>query len=279
MTTETEERLRELENKNIEFEDELQSMREENAMVIIKNKELLEYINLLNIRLREINNLVYDYSRDKPHEEVMKINADLIREIDSVKSEKMMIEIELTKIKDAIERRKLRSSKPETKKDVEYPNSPASFDFDGEDNEIFGESFVIDSNNKELEQKLYNIEEDLIAAKDTIDQKNKNIIDLQEQIEDLESMKRSKSIDVKKSESFEMMNSDTIKNIKGTLLQFLKNVPPTEKNNEVLLNVIFDMLYMTTNEIKEMKEIRAKFKQIDTPKKKKTGGIFGRMLQ
>jgi hypothetical protein len=55
MTTETEERIRELENKNIEFEDELQSMREENVMIILKNKELLEYINLLNIRLKEMN--------------------------------------------------------------------------------------------------------------------------------------------------------------------------------------------------------------------------------
>lgn len=222
--------------------------------------------------------MVYDFSRDKPQEEVMKVNADLIREIDRIKSEKMMAEAELYKIKDAIERRKNRTSRPETKKNIDYPNSPASFDFDGEDNEIFGESFVIDSNNKELEEKLNSIQEELIAAKETIEQKEKHITILQDQIDDSEGVKKSESIELKKSESFEMMNNDNIKHIKATLLQFLKSVPPTDKNNEALLNVIFDMLYMRPEEIRDMKETRSKLKQVDTPKKKATG-IFGRMLQ
>lgn len=281
MTTETEERLRELENKNIEFEDEIQSLQEENSMLINKNKELLEIINLLNIRLKEMNALVYDFSRDKPQEEIMKTNADLIRELDKLKSNKMEIENELQKLKEAIEKRKMRTSKPEHKKDINYPNSPQSFDFDGDDNEIFGESFVIDSSNKELEERLRNVEEELRAAHQTIEIKEKNIAEMQETIEEMEIAVKSSTVDMKKSESFEMMNSETLKGIKGTLLQFLKKVPPTDKNNELLLNVLLDMLHMKQGEIREIDEIRKKLNSKDTPVKKKqsSGGLFSRILK
>lgn len=228
-----------------------------------------------------MNALVYDFSRDRSHEEMFKTNADLITELDKVKNHKMMVDAELKKFKEAVEKRKIRTSRPDTKKEFDYPNSPASFDFEGDENEIFGESFVIDSSNKELEERLRNIEEELRQAKQDIESKDKNIVELKETIEELESVPKSASIDMRKSESFEMMNNDTIQNIKATLLQFLKNVPPTDKNNELLLSVIFDMLHMNAKELQDVKESRAKFASKDTPQKKKQsskGGLFSKLL-
>ena len=75
-----------------------------------------------------------------------------------------------------------------------------------------------------------------------------------------------------------MMNSETLMNIKGTLLQFLKNVPFSDKNNEILLSVVFDMLHMTTQEIKSIKEERSALKKVETPKKK-SGSIFSKLLK
>ena len=66
----------------------------------IKNKELMIYINLLNIRLKEMNQLVYDFSRDKSQDEIIQQNANLIRDIDKIKSDKMMLEAEIKKYKD-----------------------------------------------------------------------------------------------------------------------------------------------------------------------------------
>lgn len=278
MTAETEERLRELENKNIEFEDEIQCLTEENITINAKNKELLEIINKLNTRLMELNRLIYDFSRDRPQEEVMKVNAQLIREVDKIKSDKMMVEAELHKLKEALEKLKIRPSRPE-KKGLDYPNSPASFHFDEEDNEIFGESFVIDSNNKELEEKLRKVEEELQASQQMIDDKNKNIAELEEHIERLEAAPKPSELEGRKSESFEMMNNDNIRHIRDVLLKFLRNVPPSDKSNEALLDVVFDMLHMKHEEVRDIKESRNKLKGVETPNKKKKGGnIFSRML-
>jgi len=175
--------MRDLENKNIEFEQEIQSLQEDNNMISIKNKELLLIINLLNIRLREINRQLFDFSRDKPHEEILNANACLINEIDKVKEERMMVEVELAKLKGAIEKRKSRlsrPSKPEKGKGFDCPNSPEFFNFDGEENDVFGDSFIIDSNNKELEDKCRQVEEELNAARETIIHKNRNIVELEE---------------------------------------------------------------------------------------------------
>lgn len=278
MTAETEERLRELENKNIEFEDEIQCLTEENITINAKNKELLEIINKLNTRLMELNKLIYDFSRDRPQEEVMKVNAQLIREVDKIKSDKMMVEAELHKLKEALEKLKIRPSRPE-KKGLDYPNSPASFHFDEEDNEIFGESFVIDSNNKELEEKLRKVEEELQASQQMIDDKNRNIAELEEHIERLETAPKPSELEGRKSESFEMMNNDNIRHIRDVLLKFLRNVPPSDKSNEALLDVVFDMLHMKHEEVRDIKESRNKLKGVETPNKKKKGGnIFSRML-
>lgn len=275
MTVETEERLRELENKNIEFEDEIQSLTEENNSLNIKNKELLVVINALNTRLKEINNLVYDFSRDKPNEEVLKTNADLIRQIDQVKSDKMMVEQDLKKLKEALEKHNIRPSRPETK-NIEYPNSPTSFVFDGEDNEIFGESFIIDSSNKELEEKIKNLEEELRAAQSTIQQKNETIVELETKLEEMEQ--EQKVPNEPKSSSFEMMNNDNIKHIKEVLIKFLKNMPRSSKDNEMLLDIVFSMLHMQESEIKEIRLARQKITPPDPPAKKKSG-LFGRMMK
>ncbi|CAI2380107.1 unnamed protein product [Moneuplotes crassus] len=277
LTAETEDRLRELENKNLEFEQEIQSLHEENVAFNSKNTELLCYINVLNIRIKELNGLIYDFSRDKTNEEILNRNAALIAKIDKIKQENMETEVELEKLKTAIERRKIRLSRPsklDAKKEFEGRQSQESFHFDA-DNDIFSDSFIIDSNNKELEDKCKQIEEELNAANDLITQKNKQIVELEGVVEKLESDIENK----KKSESFEVMNSDSLKHIKGTLIQFLRNVPFTEKNNEILLNVVFDMLYMTSKEIKDIKEARNKLQKSDTPKKKKGSGLFSRLIK
>lgn len=47
-----------------------------------------------------------------------------------------------------------------------------------------------------------------------------------------------------------------IAHIKGTLFQFLKKCPITEKTNEDLLNPIYGMMEFTPNEVQELKIAR-----------------------
>ena len=49
----------------------------------------------------------------------------------------------------------------------------------------------------------------------------------------------------------------TLKHIKGTLLQFLKNCPLTDRNNEELLTIVFSMMEFTKEEIAEVQEYRS----------------------
>lgn len=44
----------------------------------------------------------------------------------------------------------------------------------------------------------------------------------------------------------------TLRHIKGTLLQFLKNCPLTDRNNEELLSIVFSMMEFTKDEIAEV---------------------------
>ena len=48
----------------------------------------------------------------------------------------------------------------------------------------------------------------------------------------------------------------TLKHIKGTLLQFLKNCPLTDRNNEELLSIVFSMMEFTKEEIAEVQDVR-----------------------
>lgn len=47
-----------------------------------------------------------------------------------------------------------------------------------------------------------------------------------------------------------------LKHIKGTLLQFLKNCPLTDFNNEELLKIVFSMMEFTRDEISEVQSFR-----------------------
>ena len=280
MTIDVEEKILSLEQKNIEYEEEIQCIKEDNISLNLKNNELQDAITRLNIRIKELNNLVYDFSRDKAQDEVVEMNRKLIRELDNIKSEKMMIEIELNKVKDILQKRKGRTSKPENKNRHNDPNSPYSFEFDGEGNEIFGDSFLIDSGNKELEEKINNLEDELKWAQNNIQNKNKEIIDLESKIEELEADLRNS--EQKKSESFEMVNNDNIQHIKGVLLKFLRNVHMSDDGNESLLTVLFSMLHLSDKEITEIKDSRKKLtetkSQITKPKQEKKGGFLSRML-
>lgn len=68
-----------------------------------------------------------------------------------------------------------------------------------------------------------------------------------------------------------MVNNENIKHIKEVLLKYLKGVPFTEDNNELLLTVIFSMLHLSDSETKEIRETRKKLTPAKTPVKKKRG--------
>ena len=44
--------------------------------------------------------------------------------------------------------------------------------------------------------------------------------------------------------------------MKGTLIQFLKNCPLTDKNNEVLLEVVLSVMMLSKEEITELNDVR-----------------------
>ena len=66
-----------------------------------------------------------------------------------------------------------------------------------------------------------------------------------------------------------------IAHIKGTLIQFLKKVPFTEKTNEDLLTPIFGMMDFSPNEIQELKiaRINLQNKGAKLPKGKQGGAL------
>ena len=236
------------------------------------------YINLLNLRLKEMNQLVYDFSRDKSSDDVLKQNADLIRSLDLVKSEKMMLDAELKKYKEAIDRQKIRKSIP--KKHGDDPSSPDSFEFDGQ-NELFGDSFVIDTGNKEMEDRIEALQSQINVLEQTDSDKQELIKKMQQTIDELEA-------DVTKhggpssltSDSFEMTNSNSMNHIKEVLLQFLRKVPISDPGNEELLTIVFNMLRMKPNEIDEIRTSRENLsKNKGTPQKKSSGGVFGGLFK
>ena len=67
-----------------------------------------------------------------------------------------------------------------------------------------------------------------------------------------------------------------IAHIKGTLIQFLKKAPFTEKTNEDLLMPIFGMMEFSPNEIQELKiaRINLQSKNAKLPKGKSGGGAL-----
>jgi hypothetical protein len=63
-----------------------------------------------------------------------------------------------------------------------------------------------------------------------------------------------------------------ISHIKGTLIQFLKNIPLTEAKNEELLKIIYSMMEFSTNEINELYNMRVTVKVNSKPGKPSSSG-------
>ena len=219
LTAETSDHIRGLELKNIEYESEIQSLSEENSSLQIKNQELMIYINLLNIRLKEMNQLVYDFSRDKPQNEILIQNADLIRDIDKIKSDKMMLEAEIRKYKDAVERQKIRKSKPDRLNNVD-PDEPGSFlSVDGKD--LFSDSFLND-NDKQLKENIEILEKQVQEYEQIVSQKQQEIEKLKNEVEELETVIAQKNPERTKTDiSFDFINHKDVHHIKDLLQKFL----------------------------------------------------------
>lgn len=62
-----------------------------------------------------------------------------------------------------------------------------------------------------------------------------------------------------------------IAHIKGTLIQFLKNLPLTEAKNEELLKIIFSMMEFTPTEIQDLYNNRVNVKVNSKSTGNKTG--------
>ena len=62
-----------------------------------------------------------------------------------------------------------------------------------------------------------------------------------------------------------------IAHIKGTLIQFLKNLPLTEAKNEELLKIIFSMMEFTQTEIQDLYNNRVNIKVNSKSSGNKTG--------
>ena len=219
LTAETSDHIRGLELKNIEYESEIQSLSEENSSLQIKNQELMIYINLLNIRLKEMNQLVYDFSRDKPQNEILIQNADLIRDIDKIKSDKMMLEAEIKEYKDAVERQKIRKSKPDRLNNVD-PDEPGSFlSVDGKD--LFSDSFLND-NDKQLKENIEILEKQVQEYEQIVSQKQQEIEKLKNEVEELETVIAQKNPERTKTDiSFDFINHKDVHHIKDLLQKFL----------------------------------------------------------
>ena len=63
-------------------------------------------------------------------------------------------------------------------------------------------------------------------------------------------MNKNLTAEIQKSrEALNPAEASVIDHIKGTLIQFLKNTPLTEKNNEELLAIVFSMMEFSKEEI------------------------------
>lgn len=67
-------------------------------------------------------------------------------------------------------------------------------------------------------------------------------------IEDFVGAGRVRSVDQRREEA-KGDNEGVLKHIKGTLLQFLRQCPVTDKNNEELLSILLSMMECSQQEI------------------------------
>ena len=104
--------------------------------------------------------------------------------------------------------------------------------------ESSGEKAVVDN---ALLQKLEEAERKIKSLKEELDRANESIV---------------KNDD----------DSTVIAHIKGTLIQFLKNLPLTEQKNEELLKIIYSMMEFTPDEINELYNQRVNVKVNSKPK-------------
>lgn len=81
-------------------------------------------------------------------------------------------------------------------------------------------------------------------------------------IEDL-GAGRVRSVDQRREETKEE-SAGLLKHIKGTLLQFLKQCPVTDKNNEELLSILLSMMECSQQEIQEVQSYRRNGKRANS---------------
>ena len=83
---------------------------------------------------------------------------------------------------------------------------------------------------------------------------------LEQDIEALTNKNKYLSTEMQKSHALNKTDASVIDHIKGTLIQFLKNCPLTDKNNEQLLAIVFSMMEFSKNEIQEIQSSRGRTK-------------------
>lgn len=94
-----------------------------------------------------------------------------------------------------------------------------------------------------------------------MNEKDQAIKRLEQQLEDIQSKNKTLQTELQKSQNnLTYSEQGVIDNIKGTLIQFLKNCPMTEKNNEILLEIIQKMMGFSNEEISDLQEKRKKYR-------------------
>eukprot|EP00347_Sterkiella_histriomuscorum_P017443 403349352 len=81
---------------------------------------------------------------------------------------------------------------------------------------------------------------------------------LEQQVEEFQQKNQTLQNELQRSQqnSIHQGEKAMFDNIKGTLIQFLKNCPLTDKNNEILLDIVFEMMEFSDNQILEINDKR-----------------------
>jgi len=244
----------------------------------IVNKSIILKLNYRNRKIK-VSHQNIKFIASELEDKNMTSIQDLQNQIEDIKEEKLIFESEAEALREQINI--LNEANNQNESTIKKLNEELKANDSGKFEDI--RALEEDANKKSLlADKLFldlsNIDKeknDLLTQKGELSDRLSKTLDEYSAMssKNEELMNSIKSIQEQKSQQ-KMENDENILHIKGTLMSFLQNCPPTNRDNESILSVVYSMLEFSPTEVKQIDATRKK-NYPDTDKKNPKGGFMG----
>ncbi|CDW85154.1 UNKNOWN [Stylonychia lemnae] len=238
----------------IQLEDEVVLLSKEVAELRIKQVEHRILETHLRSRTIELNEMIKELTY---HRDAESANRKVIKLMEENESLRQQVSTQSKKLHKISQKQQLTiNDEDELVEEGDFfkgievaDNLEKSQQPENDDVNLFDQSSlygVIEGINDE-ERKYQNIQDDKVKQ-------------LEIQLEEIQKQNQTLQGELQRSQQQNSSINDKalFENVKGTLIPFLKNCPMTDKNNEVILEIIFDMMEFTEAQIAEVQDIRKK---------------------